>query len=260
MVTTQSISFGSILGNPTVTTSAASSVGQDTLTANGNVTDLGPANNSVRRGFYIGTNASYTSNTKYFVTGKQRTGTFTYNATGLSASTTYYVTAFTIGTKGESVGTTVSSTTLSANVLSAYTAGQTTNWTYDQCYCGTANGSGTLGGSYMEIYTPYWGGGGFTTNTTYDLRNAAYVEVDYTTTAGVPAYMYLGITTGFDGTNRTQTAIITGGSGPQVAYSSGAQIPCNFTASGAGVTNGDVYIGTSNMSSSRVRITRVEYF
>lgn len=249
----QSILFGTLFGLPTVTTEAVTSVAVTSFTANGNVTDLGPAQNDVDRGFYIGTNSSYSSNTKYTLSGDQSIGAFTYNATGLTESTTYYVTAFAIGPKGESVGTTVSVTT-DANTIEVYTAGQQSGWTYDQCFCGTANGSGTLGSSYMEIYTPYWGGGGFTSTTTFNLIGKTYVEVDYTVTAGVPAYMAFNVTTGHDGSSRSQTAIITGGSSPTVAYSSGAQIPTNFTA------NSDVYLGTSNASNSRIRITRVEYF
>ena len=252
----QSIQFGSLFGLPTVSTSTPSSVEETSFVANGNVTDLGPAQNQVSRGFYIGTNASYLSNTKHTLSGTQGIGTFNFTKTGLTGSTTYYITAFAIGPKGETVGTTISVATAAPapSTVSVYTAGQGSGWTYDQCFCGTANGSGTLGGSYMEIYAPYWGGGGFTTSTSFDLTFATYVEVDYTVTAGIPAYMNFNVTTGHNGTNPTSTTLITGGPSPQQAYSSGAQIPVNFSQAST------VYLGLGNASSSRVRITRVEYF
>lgn len=249
----QSIQFGSLWGLPSVSTSAATSLDSTSFTANGNVTDLGPAQNQVTRGFYIGTSTTYSSNTKYTLSGKQGIGTFSYNATGLNGGTTYYFTAFAISTKGESIGTTVSVVTNSASTL-AYSAGQQSGYTYDQCFCGTANGSGTLGASYMEIYAPYWGGGGFTSTTSFDLTFATYVEVDYSVTAGIPAYMSFSVTTGHNGTNPTGTALITGGSSPQQAYSSGAQIPVSFPQAST------VALSLGNASSSRVRITRVEYF
>jgi len=249
----QGILFGSIFGLPSVTTSTTTLVEAETFTANGEITDTGAGGVTVSRGFYIGTDSTYSNNTKHTIAGTQSIGTFSYNATGLTGATTYYITSFAIGYKVESVGTTVSVATATGTVL-AYTAGQTTGWTYDQCFCGSANGSGTLGASYMEIYAPWWGGGGFTTNTTLALTGKTYVEVDYTTTAGVGSYMAFSVTTGHDGTIPTGTSIITGGSSPSVAYTSGAQIPVNFPQ--------DSTVATSlgNASSSRVRITRIEYF
>lgn len=246
----QSIQFGSLWGLPTVTTSAATNLDTTTLTANGNVTDLGPAQNQVTRGFYIGTNASYSSNTKYTLSGTQSIGTFSYNATGLTGSTTYYITAFAIGPKGESVGTTVSVSTLSASFV-PYTAGQTTGWTYDQCFCGTANGSGTMGGSYKEIYAPYWGGGGFTTNSSYDLSQYSTAVVTYTYTSGIPAYMGFYLTA----QGHSSKALITGGSSPQLAYASGASISVTDWN-----TTTTIGFSLSNASSSRVRITKLEFF
>ena len=249
----QGILFGSVFGLPTVSTGTTTLVEAETFTANGEVTDTGAGGVTVSRGFYIGTDSTYSNNTKHTIAGTQSIGTFSYDATGLTASTTYYITAFAIGYKGESVGTTVAVTT-AAGTVQAYTAGQTTGWTYDQCFCGTANGSGTLGGSYMEIYAPWWGGGGFTTDTALALTGRTYVEVDYTTTAGVGAYMSFSVTTGHNGSNPTSTSIITGGSSPSVAYSSGAQIPTSFPQ------DSTVALSLGNASSSRVRITRVEYF
>ncbi len=251
----QSILFGSLWGLPSVTTNTSTDVGTVSLTANGNVTDLGTGGQQVTRGFYIGTDSTYSNNTKYTISGTQGIGSFTYNATGLTDNTTYYVTAFAIGQKGEAVGITISVNTVALPTsITAYTAGQQSGYTYDQCFCGTANGSGTLGASYMEIYAPYWGGGGFTSTTSFDLTFATYVEVDYTVTAGIPGYMNFNVTTGHNGTNPTGTTLITGGPSPQQAYGSGAQIPVSFPQAST------VYLGLGNASSSRVRITRVEYF
>ena len=250
----QSILFGTLWGLPTVSTENTTNLDTQTLTANGNVTNLGPGETTVTRGFYIGTNSTYTSNTKHTLAGTQGTGTFSYSATGLADDTTHYITAFAIGDKGESVGITVSVVTVALpTTITVYTAGQSTGFTYDQCFCGTANGNGTLGASYMEIYAPYWGGGGWTSTTSFDLTFASYVEVDYTVTAGIPSYMNFNITTGHNGSNPTSTTLITGGGSPTQAYSSGAQIPVNFPQAST------VALSLGNASSSRVRITRIEY-
>lgn len=93
---------------PSVTTNAASSVATTSLTANGNVTSDGGAS-ITERGFYFGTNSSYSSNTKYTVSGT--TGSYNRSFTGLTANTTYYITAYAINSAGESVGSTLTQTT-----------------------------------------------------------------------------------------------------------------------------------------------------
>lgn len=93
---------------PTVTTSAASSVGFTSMVANGNVTSDG-GGTITQRGFYFGTSSSYSSNTKYSVSGT--TGAYTRTFSGLSQGTTYYMTAYAINSAGESVGSTVSQAT-----------------------------------------------------------------------------------------------------------------------------------------------------
>jgi hypothetical protein len=92
---------------PTVSTSAISNVSYNTLRANGNVSNDGGAT-VTQRGFYIGTSSNYASNTKY----SSGSGTGSYNYTlSVSASTTYYATAYAINSVGESVGSTVNATT-----------------------------------------------------------------------------------------------------------------------------------------------------
>lgn len=96
---------------PAVTTSSSTSVTYNSFTAN---STLNTANGTVTsRGFYIGTNVSYASNTKYTVSGTG-TGSFSYNFTGASANTPYYITAFAINQHGEGVDAYVTTTTASA--------------------------------------------------------------------------------------------------------------------------------------------------
>jgi len=95
---------------PSVTSSAATSVTQSSMTINGNVTSLGGAAN-VTRGFYFGTSTTYTSNTKYTLSGTQGTGAFSRSMTGLSAGTTYYFNAWAANSAGETVSNQTSRTT-----------------------------------------------------------------------------------------------------------------------------------------------------
>jgi hypothetical protein len=88
---------------PSVSTSAMSSVTDNSMQANGNVSSTG--NEDVSRGFYFGTNsAAPVSNTKYTLAGTQGTGTFSCNRTGLAYNNTYYAWAFACNSAGESVG------------------------------------------------------------------------------------------------------------------------------------------------------------
>lgn len=93
---------------PTLSTNSTTSVTSSSMTANGNVSSDGGAS-ITQRGFYFGTSSTYTSNTKYSVSGT--TGSFNRAFTGLSGATTYYMTAYAINSAGESVGSTVSSAT-----------------------------------------------------------------------------------------------------------------------------------------------------
>jgi len=122
---------------PTVTTSSGSSITTSSFTANGNVTATGGEN--VSKGFYIGTSSSYGSNTKYTVGSNQGTGSFTYNASSLSSGTTYYVTAWASNSAGESVGSTVSTTTTAVIIPATTPIGnpQCSGW----INCSDCNGS-----------------------------------------------------------------------------------------------------------------------
>ena len=93
---------------PSVTTSAASSVGVSSATLNGNVTADGGATVTAR-GFYFGTNSNVTSNPTYG--SGSGTGAFSLNRTGLSSSTTYYFAAYATNSAGTTVGSTLNLTT-----------------------------------------------------------------------------------------------------------------------------------------------------
>ena len=95
---------------PLLTTNSSTNVTTNSFTANGS---LDTANGTVTsRGFYIGTNSSYLSNTQYQVSGTS-IGSFTYNFASASAGITYYITAYAINENGLGVGATVSTTTTS---------------------------------------------------------------------------------------------------------------------------------------------------
>ncbi len=117
---------------PSVTTNSASSVGQTSFTANGNVTSDG-GSGIIQRGFYVGTNsASPTNNSKYTTSGT--TGVYSRSITGLSNGTTYYIWAFATN----SVGTTYGSRVTQATVA-AYAPNWVTKSTGDVAYAGLAN-------------------------------------------------------------------------------------------------------------------------
>jgi hypothetical protein len=107
--------YGQAGNSPVVTTSAPSSVTGTSMTLNGNVTSQG-STAVTNRGFYFGTNANYASNTKTQV--GSGTGAYTLARTGLTAGTTYYVTAYAINTQGEARGSTVSQGTTGGTATS----------------------------------------------------------------------------------------------------------------------------------------------
>jgi hypothetical protein len=162
---------------PSVTTSAATSVTDATMTLNGNLTDLGGATTGTV-GFYFGTNTNYASNTKYTVSTTASTGTFLYNATGLTSGTTYYTNAFAINDGGETVGAQVTQATpfvpqLITSSTSSYYGEATDSYPgpamYTEFYDPTTtayvtidtyqNGNGSVSGaySYFNGFAPYVG-------------------------------------------------------------------------------------------------------
>jgi hypothetical protein len=241
----QSINFGGGLGLATVVTDATTNVQATTLTANGTISDLGPGNfpEVDQVGFYIGTNSNYANNTRHVANNGQGLGAFSYNATGLTGSTTYYITAFAVGNGGESRGITIAEGTGTTS-LSIYSAGDQSGWTFSVCNCGTANGYGTLGATSMELYAPWWGGTGATTTTAIDLTSYSYIEVDYTY-AG-QSYSTFGISTGSTWSALMYWFTATNPSGSQIAISESSPAA--------------VSLSLGNAHQNRAYITRIEAF
>lgn len=148
---------------PSVTTNAISSVGETTFRANGNVTSDGGAT-IIERGFYIGTNSSSpTNNTKYTVSGT--TGTFLYNISGLSSSTTYYCWAFATNSVGTIYGGRVQATTIQAFTPNLVTP----NASCQGYFTSNNNLNGVYGYHGIQMYyvNPYTGGLVATNGITY---------------------------------------------------------------------------------------------
>ncbi len=132
-VSIDNIAVTSII-KPTITTGSATSVAQTTATLGGNITATGGAS-VTERGAYWSTSSGFAdgAGTKISATGTFGTGSFTVNATGLTASTTYYFKAYAVNSAGTSYGTEGTFTTLdkttpnitSAPTASAITYGQT---------------------------------------------------------------------------------------------------------------------------------------
>lgn len=157
---------------PSVSTSTSTSIGSGNFVAQGNLTNTGGDGCSITdHGFYIGTSTNYASNTKYSLGSKAGTGTFSYNISGLSSSTTYRVFAYAVNSIGESRGSmiTTSTTLPSINIYigSVSTGGINglqacggnsasgpygdNYWTYGNCYsCGGSSGSPSVVG-YAKI-------------------------------------------------------------------------------------------------------------
>jgi hypothetical protein len=159
------LSFGSI-ELPVVVTDSTSSVAGTTFTANGTLSSIGGGSGNVSVGFYIGANASYLSNTKYTVSTNASTGAYTYNATGLTAGTTYYITAFAINDGGESVGVTrTQATAFVPNLISQSTSSKLSYTSISQL---------SLTNQYLD-----------TSTSTY--QNAGYMRTGYGGTSTSPA-------------------------------------------------------------------------
>jgi hypothetical protein len=137
---------------PTVTTNAATSVGDSSMTANGNVSATG--NENPTRGFYFGTNSSAATNNPKYSIGIGGTGAFSRSFTGLNYNTTYHMWAFACNSAGEATGARVGQTT----PFPSFSPTQGCFSGYDALWCtDTSSGTGTIN-NYSGYVNPYTGG------------------------------------------------------------------------------------------------------
>ena len=108
---------GVVVGSlPSVSTSAANTISSTGATLNGNVTGDGGATVTGRGFCYSSNNTNPTlANSNVYV--GSGTGSFSTSISGLSANTTYYVTAFATNSAGTSYGTPISFTTTSLGAI-----------------------------------------------------------------------------------------------------------------------------------------------
>lgn len=125
---------------PSVSTSACSGTTQTQTTGNGNITNTGGENATVRGFCYLqGTSGDpTTANSVVSQSGSFGTGTFSLNITGLSLGTSYRVRAYATNSAGTGYGTTVDVTTSSA-VAPTVTTQAVSNISYT-----TATGNGNV--------------------------------------------------------------------------------------------------------------------
>ena len=188
---------------PTMTTSTATNVTYQSFTMNGS---LDVTNGTVTaRGFYWGTNATYTNNTKEAVSGTS-TGSFSLSkSSGILANTPYYVTAYGINEHGEGVGTTVSFTTSASpnvptvvNLSELYVSSNSFTARLEI----TADGGATINGAGFYMGTD---SSAATNNTHYDISpapsNIGIKTYDFSSLNSSTTYYYWGTATNtFSGT------------------------------------------------------------
>ncbi len=126
------------LSTPTVTTQACTNVSDTSATGNGNITDTGGVNCTVRGFCYkAGTSGDpTTADSEVHDTGDYGTGAFNKSITGLTAETGYRVRAYATNSKGTSYGSTVQLTTSAESPSStSYNTriGTKNSWTWDTC-------------------------------------------------------------------------------------------------------------------------------
>lgn len=134
---------------PTLTTSAASDVGAVSVTANGNITDIGTASPDERGFVYDTTPRSDPGNTapgssaysnSITESGTFGTGAFTGSITGLASSTTYYIRSYAHNTDGYAYGSEINFTSASVLTTSEISSAQadylSTNGKYFQVITG----------------------------------------------------------------------------------------------------------------------------
>ncbi len=180
-----------------VSTNTTTSISTSAMTANGNVTNDG-GGTILYRGFYFGTSTNYASNSKYTVAGT--TGSFSRVFSGLGSGSTRYITAFSINSQGETVGSTVTSSTTQPTVPYTWTKGYSDYLSANyQCYQypvrnivgpiwqGGTNTIGTItchvydSGTNAGCWNTRWNGGGWS-GSTGTLATGAAIPVNRTVT------------------------------------------------------------------------------
>ena len=121
---------------PTVNTSAATGVDEDSATLNGSISNTGNEN-STTRGFNYGPTQSYGSNTTE--SGSFSTGDFSGTLTGLECDTDYYFQAYAANSAGTGTG--------SAQIFTTESCSNPTNDNGDNPSVESNGGSGSSGGS-----------------------------------------------------------------------------------------------------------------
>jgi len=127
---------------PIITTNNVTNVSYTSATCGGNVTADGGQNVSERGICYATTSSPTTSNTK--IKSGSGTGSFSCNITGLEESTTYYVRAYAINSKGTSYGE-VKTFTTKGHTTPVLTTNSVSDITFNSAICG---GSITDDGGY----------------------------------------------------------------------------------------------------------------
>ncbi|MDP3052409.1 MAG: hypothetical protein Q8N22_00420 [bacterium] len=138
------------LASPTISTSDASAITSSQATLNGNITDTGGENNTVR-GFQYGLDTGYGSDTH--TTGSYGTGVFSADISSLSPNTAYHFRAYSTNSIGTSYGAdTILTTSVAVPVVATNDATSITSST------ATLNGDITsIGGSNVLERGFDWG-------------------------------------------------------------------------------------------------------
>ena len=162
---------------PSVSTTNATGIGVSNATLNGDLTDLGTASN-VTVGFVYGTDASLTVGAYAAVGVMNTTGVFSWDATGLEATTTYYVKAWALG-DGLANGSTLNFTTAAPSGPEAVPPAVTTL----NATC-IRESKATLHGDLTDLGTAASVTLGFLYGTDANLSDATNVTVDTVNATG----------------------------------------------------------------------------
>jgi hypothetical protein len=191
--------------SPRITTNAASSVAATSAVFNGNLVSAGFATVTEKGFVYATTLNPTTADTKRIVTGTT-TGTYSYNETTLSSSTTYNVRAYAINNVGTSYGTDQTFTT--GSLAAPVVTGNPPNRTI------CLGGSTTFPATVTNATSYQWqenSGSGFVNITNGGVySNATTATLTITgATAGMSGYTYRLVAAGPGGSATSNAATLT---------------------------------------------------